>query len=147
MCMHAILQISSHFRCIRTAPQTIAPVPKSFQTTFTVRVGDIAILPCPTPPGALLQSYSVIWMKDDVTIVTAENPQNINAFTMNDYPRFDLDSAYSLVIHSVNLNDSSSNYHCVLSVTNPLTDAKREVQPYPNRKIPLTLIIIGMHMK
>ena len=66
-------------------------------------------------------------------------PQNSNS-------RLDLDSAYSLVIHSVNLNDSSSDYQCMLFVTNPNTHTKQEVKPaYPYREITITLNIIGMH--
>ena len=83
-------------------------------------------------------------MKDDITIITAENPQTI--VPLNDDPRFELDSAYSLVIHSVNVNDSSSNYQCVLSFTIPNTGVKLEVQGYPDHETPLTLNVIGMHM-
>ena len=126
-----------------TALQTIYPVSRSelTTTTFTARVGDTAILPCPTPPGALIQYYSVRWMKDDVTIITADSPQ---AITQVD-PKFDVDTTYSLVIHSVNLNDSSSNYRCELSVTNPLTNTKQVVQP--DHEIPSLMlnIMIGMH--
>lgn len=127
-----------------TALQTIYPVSRSelTTTTFTARVGETAILPCPTPPGALIQYYSVRWMKDDVTIITADSTQ---AITQVD-PKFDVDTtSYSLIIHSVNLNDSSSNYHCELSVTNPLTKTKQVVQP--DHGIPsLRLnIMIGMH--
>ena len=124
-----------------TALQTMVPVPSSLQTTFNARVGNTAILPCPTPPGALLQFYSVIWMKDNIAIIK-HDPQSI--MPLDGDPRYDLDSAYSLVIHPVNVNDSSSNYKCVLSFTIPITGVKREVLPYPNREISLTLNI-GMH--
>ena len=125
------------------ALQTIVPVSRSELTTvFTARVGDTAILPCPTPPGALSQYYSVRWMKDNVQIITADSPQAITPVD----PRFGLDKAYSLVIYSVSLNDSSSNYHCILSVSNPLTDTKQVLQP--DHEILLTLnIVIGMHMQ
>ena len=122
------------------ALQTIVPVPGSFQTTFTVRVGETAILPCPIQPGALSQYYSVIWMKDSVEIIRANNPQTIMA--QNGNSRLDLDSAYSLVIHSVNLNDSSSNYQCMVFVINPntpLSHTKQEVH-----EITITLNSTGM---
>lgn len=80
-------------------------------------------------------------MKDGVPIITAENLQTIMPLN----PRFDIDSSYSLVILSVNLNDSSSNYHCVVYVTNPRTGSKQEVKP--DRKIPLTLNIVGMYTR
>jgi hypothetical protein len=130
-----------YFTC--TALQTIALVSsRSVQTIFTARVGGTAVLPCPIPPGALSQYYSVIWMKDGVKIIEAVNPQTITL--LNGNSRLDLDDAYSLVIHSVNLNDSSSNYRCRLFITNPNTDTKQEVQSYPDRDIPLTLNITGM---
>ena len=127
------------------ALQTIVPVPGSVQTTFTARVGETAILPCPIQPGALSQYYSVIWMKDGVEIIRANNPQII--LPQNGNSRLDLDGAYSLIIHSVNLNDSSSDYQCMLFVTNPDTHTKQEVQP--DREVAITLNVIigpGMHI-
>ena len=128
------------------ALQTIVSVPGSVQTAFTARVGETAILPCPIQPGALSQYYSVIWMKDGVEIIGAYNPQTI--MPQNGNSRLDLDSAYSLIIHSVNLNDSSSDYQCMLFVTNPDTHTKQEVQPaHPDREITITLNITGIHMQ
>ena len=120
-------------------------MPRSFHTTFTARVGGTAILPCPNPPGALLQYYSVIWMKDGVTIISAGNPQI--SMELNGDPRFDLNSAYSLVIHSVNVNDSSSNYQCEVFFTIPRTNTRSALQGRrpDNRDISLTLTVIGMH--
>ena len=127
--------------CIpHAALQTIVPVSRSVQTAFTARVGDTAILPCPIQPGALSQYYSVIWMKDGVEIIRADNPQTI--MPQNGNSRIDLDSTYSLVIHLVNLNDSSSDYQCMLFVTNPNTHTKQEVKP--DREITITLNITGM---
>ena len=67
-------------------------------------------------------------------------PQNGNSDS-----RLDLDSVYLLVIHPVDLNDSSSDYQCMLFVTNPNTNTKEEVQP--DREVAITLNIIGMHMQ
>ena len=135
--LYLILHCDNH-AC--TALQTIVSVPSSVQTTFTARVGDTAVLQCPIAPGALLQSYSVRWMKDSTFIAERMNSQDA---MYTDPERYDIDDAYSLLIHSVNVNDSSSNYRCVLFITNPRTDTKQEVQPYPNREIPLRLNIIG----
>ena len=127
------------------ALQTIVPVPGSVQTIFTARVGETAILPCPIQPGALSQYYSIIWMKDGIEIIRANNQTIIMPGPQNGDSRLDLDSAYSLVIHSVDLNDSSSNYQCMLFVTNPNTNTKQEVRP--DREVAITLNIIGMHMQ
>ena len=124
-----------------TALQYIVPVPLSVETTFTAIVGDTAVLTCPISPGTLLQSYSVRWMKDSVAIVDTMNPQNVMRAEHD--PKYDIDSTYSLVIYSVNMNDSSSGYQCVMFSTNPLTGTKSEVQP--NRTIPLSLNILGMY--
>ena len=131
-----------HTAC--TAFQTLVPVPSTIQTTFTARVGDTAVLQCPIEPGALLQSYSVIWMKDSTRIAERVNYQNVVSINPE---RYDIDDNYSLLVHSANVNDSSSNYQCVLSVTYPRTDAKQELRPYQAREIPLTLNIIGMCTK
>ena len=128
---------------LQAALQTTVPVPESVQTTFTARVGETAILPCPIQPEALSQHYSVIWMRGGVEIIRANNPQTI--MPQNGNYRLDLNSAYSLVVHSVNLNDSSTNYQCMLSVTNPITNTKEEVRP--DREIAITLNITGMHMQ
>ena len=113
-------------------------MPSSVQTTFTARVGDTAVLRCPIEPGALLQFYSVTWMKDSTSIAKRVNYQN---FMSIDPERYDIDDDYSLLIHSVDANDSSSTYKCVLSVTYPRTSTKQELQIH---EIPLTLNIIGM---
>ena len=135
-----IIRLSGLNLC-STALQIIVPVPNSVSNTFTVTaiVGDTAVLPCPISPGALLQSYSVRWIKDAVLIVSTMNLQNI----MRTDPKYDVDGAYSLVIHSVSMNDSSSNYQCMLYSTNPNTDARTEVQP--NHDILLSLNILGMY--
>ena len=67
------------------------------------------------------------------------NPQNI----MRIDPKYDVDGAYSLVIHSVNMNDSSSNYQCMLYSTNPNTDAWPELRP--DHDVILSLNILGMY--
>ena len=38
------------------------------------------------------------------------------------------ETTFSLIIDSVNANDSSMSYKCEVSVTNPLTDAVRNLQ-------------------
>ena len=89
----------------------------SIQINFTVTVGDTVVMPCPVPPGALMQYY----IAD---------------------PRYGIDGAYSLVISSVDVNDSSSSYECVLHSTNPITNVRQELQAYPERDILLTLHVL-----
>ena len=57
--------------------QTIVPVQPSPQTNITAISGERVILPCPIQPGALLQQYSVRWMKGSTTIAEASNPHSI----------------------------------------------------------------------
>ena len=136
------MQRLNSFNLCFTALQIIVPVPNSVHTTFTAIVGDTAVLPCPISPGALLQSYSVRWIKDAIPIVSTMNPQSI----MRTDPKYDVDGAYSLVIHSVNMNDSSSSYLCMLYSTNPNTDVRTEVRPKFNHDVLLSLNVLGMYM-
>ena len=114
-------------------------MPSSVQATFTATVGDTAVLQCPIPPGALLQYYSVEWIKNSIPI--AERVNSLDAVSI-DRNKYDIDDAYSLVIDSVNMNDSNSIYQCVLYVSNPLTNTKQKVQTFPNSNILLSLIIL-----
>ena len=106
------------------------------EINFTATVGDTAVLTCPIPPGALLQSYSVIWMKDSLPILSAQDQ-----ITKTD-PRYRINDAFSLIIESVDVNDSSSSYQCVMYSTNPITGVRQELQPQPERDILLSLTIL-----
>ena len=101
-------------------------------------LGDRVILQCPIEPGALLQQYSVRWMKDN-TPIAEYNPQDL--MTAND-SRYKIDRAnYSLIIDSVTINDTSADYQCDLTVVNPLSNSSKELQPsYP---VTLSLEVIG----
>ena len=113
-------------------------MPNSVKTTFTATVGYTALLQCPIPPGALLSYYSVEWIKDSTPI--AERVNSLDAMSI-DHNKYDIDDVYSLVINSVNMNDSNSIYQCSLYVSNPLTNTKEKVQTFPNSSILLSLII------
>ena len=127
---------------IYAAFKTIISVPiDSVQTTFNATVGDTVVLPCPVPPGALRQSYSVIWMKESLPILTV-NPEN-HTIARTD-PRYGIDDIFSLIIESVNdVNDSNSCYECMLYSTNPVTDVRHELQSHPQRNIKLTLNVLA----
>ena len=100
--------------------------------------GNTVVLPCPIQPGALLQQYSVVWRKGDTRIVEATNPQDVTAAET----RYNIDRAtYSLIIDSVNINDTSSGYRCELSVANPTTNAKTTLQL--SSEVSLSFTIIG----
>ena len=102
--------------------------------------GDRVVLPCPIQPGALLEQYSVIWRKGDTRIVEAINPQDVRRAE----PRYNIDRAtYSLIIDSVNINDTSSGYQCELEVTNPLTNAVNMLQL--SSEVSLSLTVIGKY--
>ena len=120
------------------ALQTTVPLMPLTQANYTAMSGDRVILQCPIQPGSLLQQYSVTWMKDNTAIAEATNPESV---TTVDDARYKIDRAtYSLIIDSVNINDSSSNYNCELSVVNPMTNAKRVLQPTPQVALSLNVI-------
>ena len=130
--------ISIYFGFI--AFQTIVPLPETVQTTFIATLGDKVILHCPTQPGALLNYYSVIWLKDNVAIAEVRNLHSIIGTIHSQYS-INMTS-YSLVIDDANVNDSSNNYQCDLSVTIPRTNSHPQLQPSQGR-ISLTLQVNG----
>ena len=92
---------------------------------YTASSGERVVLPCPIQPGALLQSYSVIWMKDSVEIANSQNSRKTDS-------RYDIDRAtYALIIDPVNVNDSSLSFQCQVFVTNPITNTKQQLQYHP----------------
>ena len=106
-----------------TALQTLIPIPDI--GVITALLGDRVDLHCPIQPGALLQHYSVIWMKDGVEIANSQSIREPNN-------RYDIDRAtYALIIDPVDENDTSLNYQCQVFVTNPITNTKQQLQYYP----------------
>lgn len=86
------------------------------------------VLPCPIQPGALLQYYSVIWMKDSIKIAEAINPQDVRK---TDH-KYSIDSStYALIIDPVSIKDLSTDYQCQVYVTNPTTGAEQQLHYYP----------------
>ena len=93
---------------------------------YTALSGERVILPCPIEPGALLQFYSVIWMKDNVEIATANSQRTTTS------REYDIDRAtYSLIIDPVRVSDASPSYQCQMYVHNPNTYTKQQLQYYP----------------
>ena len=106
-----------------TALQTLTPIPDV--GVITALLGDRVDLHCPIQPGALLQHYSVIWMKDGVEIANSQSIREPNN-------RYDIDRAtYALIIDPMDENDTSSNYQCQVFVTNPITNTKQRLQYFP----------------
>ena len=101
-------------------------------------VGDTTVLPCPIKPGALLQHYSARWEKDSILI-----SESINLQTTTIDPRYKInETTFSLIINSVNVNDSSMSYQCKVSVTNPLTGTILELQLSHDTNVLLSLYVI-----
>ena len=60
-----------------TALQTLIPVSAdTIQTNFTAIVGDTVVMLCPVPPGALMQYYSVEWMKENNILICTNQPRD-----------------------------------------------------------------------
>ena len=109
------------------------------QTNFTATSGDKAVLHCPIQPGMLLLQYSVMWKKGYTAIAKVANPQDHLDSTD---ARYQIDRGkYSLIINSATINDTSTDYKCELTVTNPLTNSKQVLQPSP--PVTLSLEVIG----
>ena len=111
------------------------------QTDFTAMSGDKVVLHCPIQPGMLLQQYSVRWTKASTPIAEVTNPQSVMT-TESDDSHYQIDrDRYSLIISSVTINDTSTDYQCELTVTNPLTNSKQVLQSSP--PVTLSLKVIG----
>jgi hypothetical protein len=101
--------------------------------------GDKAVLDCPIQPGALLQQYSVRWTKDHTPIAAVLSPQGELEHTD---PRYQIDrDRYSLIIDSVIINDTSTDYLCELFVTIPISRSKYQLQP----TMTLSLEVVGRY--
>ena len=101
-------------------------LPEEVQTTFTAIVGSTALLHCPIKPGALLQYYSVKWTKSDIKIASFNT---LEGFCLTD-SRYSIDrSSFSLIIHSVNVNDSDTSYKCEIYVRSPTGGDNELLQP------------------
>ena len=94
----------------------------STQTNFTATSGGRVVLPCPIQPGALLQQYSFLWLKDDELII--ESQYQYSPSIAGD-SRYQINvSTFSLIIDPVSVNDSSMNYQCIVVVTRPITGSR-----------------------
>ena len=130
-----------HWRCFLpyTALQTIVPVPPSLQTLFTVASGERVIIPCPIQPGAQIEQYSAKWTKDDIIIASSTDPQSV------DNSPYEIDRAtYSLIIDSVSTNDTSTDYQCELSVTNPITNVRQILKLNPEVSLSLKIMDLSV---
>ena len=112
-----------------TALQTLIPISSGDIPQTQSFTQDQVVLPCPIRPGALLQYYSVIWIKDSVEIAKSLNPQEV--MITND--RYSIDgSTFALIIDPVSMpGDLSEDYQCQVFVTNPITRSKQQLQHYP----------------
>ena len=108
----------------------------SLQTHFPVASSERVIVPCPIQPGALIQQYSAKWTKDDNIIASSSNSQSV------DNSPYEIDRAtYSLIIDSVSTNDTSTDYQCELSVTNPITNTRQKLR---QSQVSLSLSVIDL---
>ena len=93
------------------------------------------VIPCPIQPGVLIQQYSAKWTKDDVTIASSTDPQSI------DNSPYEIDRAtYSLIIDPISVNDTSTDYQCELSVTNPNSNVRQILEQSPQVSFSLNVI-------
>ena len=124
-----------------TSDDSSSAASPSNKLQFTATSGDRVVLPCPIQPGALLRHYSVRWMKDN-TAIALFNPQRVRN-VIND-SRYEIDRTdYSLIIKSVNINDTSiAGYRCDLTVHRP-TLSQYVLQSTPSVTLSLKVNNIG----
>ena len=108
--------------------------------TFTAMSGRSVVLYCPIQPGALLQFYSVSWMKNGVRIAELSTP---SGFTSTD-SRYEINqSTFSLTIDPANVNDSSNSYQCDVYVQDPQGDDNIHLLPSGSPEFSLALNVFG----
>ena len=79
-------------------------------------------------------------MKGSIPIAKINNVQNV--MTPDD-SHYQIDRGrYSLIISSVTVNDTGTDYQCELSVLNPVTNVLQVLQP--STPVTLSLKVIGM---
>ena len=80
-------------------------------------------------------------MKDNISIAEIRNLHS--TIKMIDSRHSINMTSYSLVIDGVDVSDTSTNYQCAVSVSNPLTDTLQELQFSSGHKFMLSLQVFG----
>ncbi len=89
---------------VSTAYPTVNPEIRA-KTTYSTPTGDYAIIHCPYKPGALLDKYSVSWLRG----LSLVNPNDLT------FSRHTILSNFSLVINNT-VPDDAKAYACNLAV-------------------------------
>ena len=109
--------------------------PKTFYTV----VGDRARLDCVVSAGALLKQYTVTWLKGTLPIYRQARSSNLTQFTDR---RYHLDPmTLSLLIDNVQFSDNLTDYHCEMSVQDPLSMNTHVYEVA--RNVNITLVVLG----
>ena len=79
-------------------------------------------------------------MKDD--IIKIAEIKNFHSTIIDS--RYSINTtSYSLIIDGANVSDTSTNYQCTVSVSNPLTDTLEVLQFSSGQKFVLSLQVFG----
>ena len=111
-------------------------VPK--QPTYYAMEGESTELACGIQPGQLLQQYHATWDMSGMIIYDQQRPpQGTSRFGLNP-------SNLSLVISRLQLNDSSDQYHCILSVFDLTLNGKETYDYRTNlERHNISLVVLG----
>ena len=108
-------------------------------TVFAL-VGQQVQLRCPISPGALIRQYFVTWSISDRAIYRTEP----NEDPQTNSERYDLNpSNLSLIINSVQLEDASNQYRCVLTVLDPNSPSRQTLSYNTLRNVDIPLRVLG----
>ena len=91
----------------------------SNSSSYAFQEGRPATIDCQIMPGRLSQNYNVRWLKDNVTIATS-SPHDVLA-------GYQLHDNFSLTINNTELSDSSTNYHCRVTIDDPQISGTQNV--------------------
>ena len=138
-CSHILYNL---FQTVHTYTTKFAAYPDSTfildpPITYAL-VGEQVQLNCAIVPGKLIQYYYVTWEVDGRTLFRTR--PNVSPHQLNDNYGLST-SSLSLIINNVQLKDTSSEYHCVLTVVDPITGLDR---PYNNlQDVDIGLVVLG----
>ena len=107
------------------------------KTAYEV-VGERARINCTVSPGALLKQYAVTWLNGSQPIYRQGRSSGI---VLTDH-RYHLDPiTFSLLIDNVQFSDALADYHCEMSVQDPIS---MNTHVYDvARNVTISLVVLG----
>lgn len=86
-------------------------------------------------PGRLRQYYSVRWWNGSVPLAASSSPAQLSDYQLHEN--------FSLTINDIQLSDSSTNYHCMVTIDDPQAPGTNDQVYRSNRLGTITVTVYG----